>query len=79
MIIVNNGGKMATRTTVAEVDKRSSAHEARCDQRWKENYRRLDSIENGISSINRTIRNGLIFIVTISITIIAFLVKFLLF
>ena len=70
MIIVHNGGKMATRTTVAEVDKRLSAHEARCDQRWKENYRRLDSIENGISSINRTIRNGLIFIVTISITII---------
>ena len=25
MIIVNNGGKMATRTTVAEVDKRLSA------------------------------------------------------
>ena len=53
------------RTTVAEVDKRLSAHEARCDQRWKENYRRLDSIEQGISSINKTIRNGLIFTITV--------------
>lgn len=79
MITVNNGGKMATRATVTEVDKRLSAHEAACDQRWKENYRRLDSIENGISSINRTIRNSLIFTVTISLTIIGFLVKFSLF
>tara|TARA_B100001059_G_scaffold235048_1_gene279476 strand:- start:1262 stop:1471 length:210 start_codon:yes stop_codon:yes gene_type:complete len=67
------------RTTVTEVDKRLSAHEARCDQRWKENYRRLDSIENGISSINKTIRNGLIFTATISFTIIGFLVKYTLF
>jgi|TARA_R100001510_G_C7571646_1_gene147831 hypothetical protein len=70
---------MAKRATVTELDKRLSAHEAACDQRWKENYRRLDSIENGISSINRTIRNSLIFIVTISLTIIGFLVKFALF
>ena len=56
MITVSNGGKMATRATVTEVDKRLSAHEAACDQRWKENYRRLDSIENGISSIRSFVK-----------------------
>jgi hypothetical protein len=68
-----------TRATVSELDKRLSAHEAACEQRWKENYRRLDSIENGISSINKTIRNSLIFTVTISLTIVGFLVKYTLF
>tara|TARA_Y100001938_G_C8101044_1_gene441769 strand:- start:6833 stop:7042 length:210 start_codon:yes stop_codon:yes gene_type:complete len=63
------------RTTVAEVDKRLSAHEARCDQRWKENYRRLDSIENGISSINKTIRNGLIFTITVFLGITGFFIQ----
>lgn len=33
------------KATVSELDKRLSAHEAACDQRWKENYRRLGSIE----------------------------------
>ena len=61
------------RATVTEVDKRLSAHEARCDQRWKENYRRLDSIENGIASVNKTIRNTLLFIVTIFLGITGFL------
>ena len=41
------------RATVAELDKRLSAHEAACEQRWKENYRRLEAIENGILSINK--------------------------
>jgi|TARA_B100001093_G_scaffold514455_1_gene588504 hypothetical protein len=68
-----------TRATVSELDKRLSAHEAACEQRWRENYRRLDSIENGISSINKTIRNSLIFTVTISLTIVGFLVKYTLF
>ena len=68
-----------TRATVSELDKRLSAHEAACEQRWKENYRRLDSIENGIASINKTIRNSLIFTVTISLTIVGFLVKYTLF
>lgn len=67
------------RATVNEVDKRLSAHEAACDQRWKENYRRLDSIENGILLINKTIRNSLIFIVTISLTATGFLVRYTLF
>jgi|TARA_B100001094_G_scaffold329328_1_gene391814 hypothetical protein len=61
------------RATVTEVDKRLSAHEARCDQRWKENYRRLDSIEKGIASVNRTIRNSLLFIITIFLGITGFL------
>tara|TARA_B100000214_G_scaffold145252_1_gene103834 strand:- start:526 stop:738 length:213 start_codon:yes stop_codon:yes gene_type:complete len=70
---------MSSRATVNEVDKRLSAHEAACDQRWKENYRRLDSIENGILLINKTIRNSLIFTVTISLTIVGFLVRYTLF
>jgi len=61
------------RATVTELDKRLSAHEARCDQRWKENYRRLDSIEKGIASVNRTIRNSLLFIITIFLGITGFL------
>ena len=35
------------RSTVNEVDKRLSAHEAACEQRWRENWRRLENIENG--------------------------------
>ena len=41
------------RTTVTEIDKRLSSHEAACEQRWRENYRRLDAIEQGITSINK--------------------------
>ena len=61
------------RATVAELDKRLSAHEAACEQRWKENYRRLEAIENGIASVNKTIRNTLLFIVTIFLGITGFL------
>ena len=43
------------RATVAEIDKRLSSHEAACEQRWKENYRRLDAIENAITSLNKTL------------------------
>lgn len=67
------------RATVSELDKRLSAHEAACEQRWKENYRRLEAIENGILLINKTIRNSLILTVTISLTIVGFLVKYTLF
>ena len=45
------------RATVAEIDKRLSSHEAACEQRWKENYRRVEAIENAITSVNKTIRN----------------------
>ena len=44
------------RSTVNEVDKRLSAHEAACEQRWRENWRRLENIENGIMSLNKLIR-----------------------
>ena len=47
------------KATVSELDKRLSAHEAACEVRWRENYRRLEAIENGIASVNRTIRNTL--------------------
>ena len=61
------------RATVTEIDKRLSSHEAACEQRWKENYRRLEAIENGIASVNKTIRITLLFIVTIFLGITGFL------
>ena len=63
------------RATVAEIDKRLSSHEAACEQRWKENYRRLDAIENGITSVNKTIRNTLIFVLTIFLGVTGFLLQ----
>mgnify|MGYP001238507514 FL=1 len=63
------------RTTVTELDKRLSSHEAACEQRWKENYRRLDAIEQGIISINKSIRNSLIFTITIFLSVTAYLVQ----
>ena len=63
------------RATVTEVDKRLSSHAAACEQRWKENYRRLDAIENAITSVNRTIRNTLIFVLTIFLGVTGFLLQ----
>ncbi len=63
------------KATVAEIDKRLSSHEAACEQRWKENYRRLDAIENAITSVNRTIRNTLIFVLTIFLGVTGFLLQ----
>ena len=63
------------RATVTEVDKRLSSHEAACEQRWKENYRRLDAIENAITSVNRTIRNTLIFVLTIFLGVTGYLLQ----
>ena len=63
------------RTTVTEIDKRLSSHEAACEQRWRENYRRLDAIEQGITSINKSIRNSLIFTVTVFLSVTAYLVQ----
>ena len=63
------------KATVTEVDKRLSSHEAACEQRWKENYRRLEAIENGIASVNRTIRNTLIFVVTLFLGVTGFLLQ----
>jgi len=63
------------RTTVTEIDKRLSSHEAACEQRWRENYRRLDAIEQGITSINKSIRNSLIFTITVILSVTAYLVQ----
>lgn len=63
------------RATVAEIDKRLSSHEAACEQRWKENYRRLESIEHGITSLNKTLRNTLIFVLTIFLGVTGFLLQ----
>ena len=67
------------KATVAEVDKRLSSHEAACEQRWKENYRRLDAIENAITSVdktlNKTLRNTLIFVLTIFLGVTGFLLQ----
>ena len=63
------------RATVTEVDKRLSSHEAACEQRWKENYRRLDAIEKAITSVNKTIRNTLIFVLTLFLGVTGFLLQ----
>jgi len=63
------------RTTVTEIDKRLSSHEAACEQRWKENYRRLDAIEQGITLINKSIRNSLIFTITVILSVTAYLIQ----
>ena len=63
------------RATVAEIDKRLSSHEAACEQRWKENYRRLEAIETAITSVNKTIRNTLIFVLTIFLGVTGFLLQ----
>ena len=63
------------RTTVTELDKRLSSHEAACEQRWKENYRRLDAIAQGIISINKSIRNSLIFTITVFLSVTAFFIQ----
>lgn len=63
------------KATVTEVDKRLSSHEAACEQRWKENYRRLEAIEHGITSLNKTLRNTLIFVLTIFLGVTGFLLQ----
>ena len=63
------------RATVAEIDKRLSSHEAACEQRWKENYRRLDAIENAITSLNKTLRNTRVFVLTIFLGVTGFLLQ----
>ncbi len=63
------------RATVAEIDKRLSSHEAACVQRWKENYRRLDAIENAITSLNKTLRNTLVFVLTVFLGVTGFLLQ----
>jgi hypothetical protein len=66
---------LMARATVTEVDKRLSSHEAACEQRWKENYRRLDAIENAITSLNKTLRNTLVFVLTVFLGVTGFLLQ----
>ena len=63
---------MATKATVTEVDKRLSSHEAACEQRWKENYRRLDLIDSELKSLNNSARSVLVFLVVSLLGIIGF-------
>ena len=48
---------------IAELDKRLSSHELACEQRWRENYRRLESIETQLTTLNSQIRISLVFLV----------------
>jgi|TARA_B100000941_G_C28012339_1_gene305954 hypothetical protein len=63
------------RATVAEIDKRLSAHEAACEVRWRENWRRLETIETEVKAINKSIRAGLVFFGTLMLAITGFMVK----
>ena len=63
------------RATVAEIDKRLSAHEAACEVRWRENWRRLETIETEVKAINNSFRAGLVFFGTLMLTITGFIVK----
>jgi adenosyl cobinamide kinase/adenosyl cobinamide phosphate guanylyltransferase len=55
---------MTTTQRLQEVDKRLSSHEAACNERWRENYRRLESIESQLSTLNTQIRVTLITIIS---------------
>ena len=48
---------------IAELDKRLHSHENSCEQRWKENWRRLKSIEGQLTTLNTQIRMSLAFLV----------------
>ena len=48
---------------LAIIDKRLTAHELSCEQRWRENYRRLESIESQLITLNTQIRYSLVFLV----------------
>jgi len=41
------------RPTVEQVANALDRHERVCEQKWKENFRRLDSIESDISTTNK--------------------------
>lgn len=66
--------KMTTTQRLQEVDKRLSSHEAACNERWRENYRRLESIESQLTTLNTQIRIALATIVS---SLFAMLITFL--
>lgn len=49
--------------TITDLDKKFHSHEAACEQRWLENYRRLKGIESQMSTLNTQIRLFLVFCV----------------
>ena len=51
--------RTTTNQRIQEIDKRISSHESACDIRWKENYRRLQSIETQLTTLNTQIRVAL--------------------
>ena len=67
--------KITTTQRLQEVDKRLSSHEAACNERWRENYRRLESIESALTTLNTQIRIALGTIVS---SLLAILVAFIL-
>jgi hypothetical protein len=67
--------KITTTQRLQEVDKRLSSHEAACNERWRENYRRLESIESALLTLNTQIRIALGTIVS---SLLAILVAFIL-
>ena len=51
--------RTTTNQRIQEIDKRLSSHESACDIRWKENYRRLQSIETQLTTLNTQLRVAL--------------------
>ena len=51
--------RTTTNQRIQEIDKRLSSHESACDIRWKETYRRLQSIETQLTTLNTQIRVAL--------------------
>ena len=45
--------KKTSRPTVEQVANSLDRHERVCEQKWKENFRRLDSIESDINTSNK--------------------------
>ena len=45
--------KKTSRPTVEQVANSLDRHERVCEQKWKENFRRLDSIESDINTANK--------------------------
>jgi acyl carrier protein phosphodiesterase len=67
--------KITTTQRLQEVDKRLTSHEAACHERWRENYRRLESIETVLNTLNTQIRIALAAIIS---SLFAILVAFIL-
>ena len=56
--------KLTTTQRLQEVDKRFTSHEAAEHERWRETYRRLESIESQLTTLNTQIRLALATIIS---------------